>query len=135
MGAFFGYDQHELVNRRWFYARRVGPYLAFHQGGNTADWLAQLDASASRPVIPAVNKLLDRVPPDANYVAIQRSLQQLPRFVDWLASLEDRVHADLAAYLAQARQKADGRHDARRAQGPARGPAHARASLLAQPRA
>ncbi|MBE7501808.1 MAG: hypothetical protein HS113_16195 [Verrucomicrobiales bacterium] len=107
-GGLFGYDQHELVNRRWFFARHVGPFLVFHQGGNNADWLAQLDASASRPLTPAVGKLLDRLPPDVNYVAIQRSLQQLPQFVDWLASLEDRVHADLAAYLVQARQKADG---------------------------
>jgi hypothetical protein len=107
-GGLFGYDQHELVNRRWFYARRVDRYLAFHQGGESAHWLAQLEATPARNLTPAVTKLLDRLPPDVNYFEIHRSLQQLPGFVDWLASLEARIHADLAAYLEQARQKAEG---------------------------
>ncbi len=103
-GGLFGYDQHELVNRRWFYARQVNGYLVYHQGGSNADWLRSLDDAPEGELTPAVRKLLERTPGDVNQFEIHRTLQVLPAFVDWLAALENRIHADLEAYLVKARK-------------------------------
>lgn len=105
-GGLFGYDQHELVNRRWFFARQVDGYLVYHQGGTQPVWLRNLGSGQSHPLSPAVGKLLEQVPADANAFAIRRSLQVLPQLVDWLAALEARAHQDLEAYLNRARKAA-----------------------------
>jgi hypothetical protein len=111
-GGLFGYDQHELVNRRWFLARGVDGYLAVQQGGRSGAWLQQLDVARAQDVAPAVSRLLERLPSGVNSFAIRRSLQQLPGFVDWLAALEGRIHADLEAYLVEARKVTAGAADA-----------------------
>lgn len=102
-GGLFGYDQHELVNRRWFLARNLDGALVFQQGGTNTAWLRRLDAAPAAAVLPAVQGLLDRLPEGANAFTLRRSLQHLPAVVDWLAALEERVRADLEAYLAGAR--------------------------------
>lgn len=102
--GLFGYDQHELVNRRIFAAREADGYVVFHQHGEVTHWLASLDSHQPADLTPAVAKLVDRVPEGANWFAVSRSLYRLPLLVDWVAMLEDRVHADVQAYLAQAEQ-------------------------------
>ncbi|MFC1636960.1 hypothetical protein ACFL5Z_19220, partial [Planctomycetota bacterium] len=98
-GGIFGYDQHELVNRKVVYARRVGDYLVYHRGVQTSPWLAGLKSGQSGQIAPGVVDLLDRVPEGANYVSIQRVLQNLPRWVGWIGALESRLHADAQKYL------------------------------------
>ncbi|MHB9006861.1 MAG: hypothetical protein ACYDC1_07995 [Limisphaerales bacterium] len=105
-GGFFGYDQHELVNRRSYFARNVGGDLVFHRGVAKSDWLPGLDEARASEVTPAVARLVGRLPADVNSFEIHRSLQQVPQFVDWLAAIEDRLHADLQAYMTEARQVA-----------------------------
>ena len=102
--GLFGYDQHELINRRIFAARELDGYVVLHQHGETTQWLGGLDSHAARNLPPALAKLLDRVPEGANWFAVSRTLYRLPMLVDWVAMLEDRVHTDAQAYLAQAEQ-------------------------------
>jgi len=97
--GIFGYDQHELVNRKVVYARRVGNYLVYHRGAQASSWLAGLKPNQSREVAPGVVDLLDRVPEGANYVSVQRVLQNLPRWVSWIGALESRLDADAHKYL------------------------------------
>jgi hypothetical protein len=122
-GGLFGYDQHELVNRRWYFARNVDGCLAYHQGGRKADWLQALDTGRSQDVAPAVTRLIERLPAGVSSFGIHRSLQHLPGVVDWLASIEGRIHSDLEAYVAQARKTA----------GDAPSPEEARARLAKLP--
>lgn len=101
-GGIFGYDQHELVNRKVVWARQVGPYLIYHRGAKGSDWLRQVGPSSSRGVAPAVSQLLEQVPEGANQVTVHRVLVGLPKFVDWLGALETRAHADVQVYLGEA---------------------------------
>lgn len=110
-GGLFGYDQHELVNRKVVYARRVGNYLVYHRGVLPSPWLAQLTPRQSGTIAPGVVDLLDRVPEGANYVSVQRYLQHLPRCVGWIGDLESRLHADVAKYLEAAQEAVDSSND------------------------
>jgi hypothetical protein len=107
-GGWFGYDRHELINRRWFYARTVDDFLIYHQGGESPDWLRDIAAKTPSKLAPAVARLVDRLPPDVNHFEIHRTLQQLPALVDWLGLIENRIHVDLQAYLDKANETAAG---------------------------
>jgi len=110
-GGIFGYDQHELVNRKVVWARQVGPYLVYHRGAKGADWLRDLGPSSRREIVPGVTRMLNQVPAGANYVAVHRVLVGLPEFVDWLGALESRAHADVDAYLKEAQALLDASAD------------------------
>jgi hypothetical protein len=105
--GLFGYDQHELVNRKVVHARRLGDYLVYHRGAKGSPWLAELTSGSSGQVAPGVAALLDRVPEGANYVSIQRYLQRLPLYLGWVDALESRLHADVRAYLKKAQAAVD----------------------------
>lgn len=102
--GFFGYDQHEFVNRKFYLAREMDNYLVFHQGASDSSWLAELDQREELETPPAISKLLDRVPQGANLIQIRRTLHRLPEYVEWLSGLEDLIHRELRNYLEQARQ-------------------------------
>ncbi len=109
--GLFGYDQHELVNRKVVYGRHVGDYLVYHRGAQVSSWLPKLRASQSHAIAPGVVDLLDRVPEGANYVSVQRLLQHLPRCVNWIGVLEARLHADAQEYLQAAQAVVDSSND------------------------
>jgi len=101
-GGIFGYDQHELINRRIFAARAVNGYVVYHQGARNVSWLAKLEPPQDAALSPAVERLLERLPEGVNSFHIQRVLSQLPGAIDWLSSLENLAHADILEYLANA---------------------------------
>ncbi|MCP4261165.1 MAG: hypothetical protein GY774_27210 [Planctomycetes bacterium] len=109
--GFFRYDQHALVNRKVVHARRVGDYLVYHRGAQASSWLAGLESSQSDGIAPGVVDLLDQVPEGANYVSIQRVLQDLPQWVEWIGALESRLHADVHKYLEKAQAAVDNSND------------------------
>ncbi len=109
--GLFGYDQHELVNRKVVHARRLGDYLVYHRGAKGSSWLAGLTSGSSGQVAPGVAALLDRVPEGANYVSVQRYLQRLPHCLGWIDALESRLHADVRAYLKKAQAAVDSSAD------------------------
>jgi hypothetical protein len=105
--GLFGYDQHELVNRKVVHARRMGDYLVYYRGVQVSPWLSGLKASRSRDIAPGVAHLLNRVPDGAGTVSVQRILQGLPECVGWMADLESRLYADVNSYLARAQAAVD----------------------------
>jgi hypothetical protein len=109
--GFFGYDQHELVNRKIVYARRVGDYLIYHRGAQPSSWLAGLDPNQADSIAPGVVALLARVPEGANYVSVCRVLQDLPSWVEDIGSLETRLHMDAQKYLEKAQAAVDSSSD------------------------
>ncbi len=106
-GGIFGYDQHELVNRKVVYARSVGDYLVYHHGVTPSRWLSGLQARQSGKLAPGVASLLDRVPEGANFICVQRWLQDLPQCIDWVGQVESRLHADATKYLTEAQAAVD----------------------------
>jgi len=109
--GIFGYDQHELVNRKVVNARRVGDYLVYHRGAQASSWLAGLEPGQSGRIAPGVIDLLDQVPEGANYVSVQRVLQDLPQWVGWIGAMESRLHADAHKYLEKAQAAVDSSND------------------------
>ena len=109
--GLFGYDQHELVNRKVVHARRLGDYLVYHRGAKGSPWLAGLTSDSSGQIATGVVDLLDRVPEGANHVSVQRYLQRLPQFMGWVDDLESRLHADVLAYLKKAQAAVDSSSD------------------------
>lgn len=103
-GGWFGFDQHELVSRRIYHARRVGEWLVYHRGLADPEWLAGLQPPAELQPSPAVVRLLEHVPDGANRLVLFRCLHRLPGAVDWLARLEARLHKDADLYLAEVRR-------------------------------
>lgn len=102
--GFFGYDQHEFVNRKLYLARELDNYLVFHQNARNPDWLANLDQRDKSEVPPAISRLLDRIPEEATSIHIGRTIHRLPQYVEWLSGLEDLIHRELKNYLDQAGQ-------------------------------
>jgi hypothetical protein len=100
--GLFGYDQHELINRRIYLAREVDGYLVSHRGNGNPMWLTHFPERAHKELTPALAKILDRVPSGANFISVHRGLQQLPAFAQWLNDLENLAHTDLDTYLAEA---------------------------------
>lgn len=107
-GGIFGYDQHELINRRIFAARAVNGYVVYHQGARNVSWLAKLEPPQDGPLSPAVERLIARLPEGVSSFHIQRVLSQLPGVIDWLGSLENLAHADILEYLANAEKVVKG---------------------------
>ncbi len=105
--GFFGYDQHELVNRKVVYARQVDDYLIYHRGPKSSAWLADVEASNHPGMAPGVARMLERVPEGANYVSLQRCLVDLPQWVGWFEKLESRLYADAETYLEEAQAMVD----------------------------
>jgi hypothetical protein len=102
--GWFGYDQHEFINRRTYLAREIDGYLVFHQGSRNPVWLSHFPARAHKELTPALAKILERVPSGANFISVHRGLQRLPALVQWLNDLENLAHGELNAYLAKATQ-------------------------------
>lgn len=102
--GFFGYDQHEFINRKIYLAREVDGSLVFYHGGHNANWLANLHLDQNTELSPALAKLMDRVPEGTHYLRIHRVLNRLPRVIDWASSLEGLAHTELDNYLAKANE-------------------------------
>ncbi|MCL4181375.1 MAG: hypothetical protein KJ072_27010 [Verrucomicrobia bacterium] len=110
-GGLFGYDQHELVNRKIVWARQLDHYLVFHRGATASPWLANLDQARPRGIAPGVNRLLDRVPNGSSDIRVNRVLAGLPDLIDWVDALERRLHRDAADYVTHAQQTLDNAPD------------------------
>jgi hypothetical protein len=110
-GGIFGFDQHELVNRKVVWARVVGDYVVYHRGVRGSDWLRGLHGEATPRLAGGVTRLLDRVPEGATRVSVQRVLVGLPALVDWMGELEARAHTDVEVYLREAQELASSAAD------------------------
>lgn len=105
--GLFGYSQHEFINRRIYLGRTVGDYLYLQQEGAGNDWLRQADEKKLTPPPEAVKKLLAQAPNQVNTVVIVRTLHLLLDLATVLTQFEDVAHAEIDAYLAQAKKVLD----------------------------
>jgi hypothetical protein len=105
-GGFFGFNQHELISRRFYYSRPVGDYFVFHQASRNPDWISRLAPHADCALQPAVAKLLERLPGDVSFLRIDRNLRNAPGLVTCLVDLEGLIHKDVQSYLKAARELA-----------------------------
>lgn len=99
--GFFGYTQHELINRQALRYRTVDGFT-FLYPETPGTQPPALGGGAATPLSPAIAKLLNRAPAGVNSLDMARHLQRLRDVVEFLGKVEDLAHKELAAYLANA---------------------------------
>ena len=97
-GGVLGYDEHELINRRYLYSKQVGDYL-FIKKSTPGKWLQSTNELKRSPLSPAIMTLLEQVPDNASYVEVSRSLQDIGVILHGLANLENNLHVEVDTYL------------------------------------
>jgi hypothetical protein len=101
--GFFGYSQHELINRQIMYSVKHGDYLFMHDSIGTADtWLNGIDALPVSPVAPAITRMFELAPKDATSLQFVRVMNEVAVGVKQLQELEDVARVELDGYLAKA---------------------------------
>ena len=109
--GFFGYNQHEFINRKIFLAKVVGDYLVFHQAAGEPGWIQDLEPSHRSAEPYALQHLLKRLPRDVNYFTAHRGIGHLVELVDWLEDAEGLLHRDITHYLSEVREVTSGISD------------------------
>ena len=105
--GLFGYNQHEFINRKIYFARPTHDYLVYHQASADAAWLNGLDKQSAAPRQSALSHLIERVPSDANFFTAFRGLDQIVKAIHWIQDAESLVHRDIKSYLDKVHQAAD----------------------------
>ncbi len=99
--GFFGYNQHELINRKILLAKNSDGFLVYHQAAQDDQWLTGMDSMKKQSMSPAMEKLLNQLPAGVNSICLNRVLQEFPKALKWLEGLEGLIHKDFERYLKQ----------------------------------
>jgi hypothetical protein len=100
--GFFGYSQHEWINRQIIYSVKQGDYLFMHNSRGSEDtFLNGIDKLPVEPLAPAVGKLLALAPKDSSAIRTVRALNMLARALENLTKFENVARAELDGYLAK----------------------------------
>ncbi len=100
--GFFGYDEHELVNRRFVLYRERDDHLFIERGARDPRWLNGDDFDTATPVRESLLKLVDRAPAQVNQLQLLTSDSVIPELLALVASAEKAAHEGLDHYLAMA---------------------------------
>ena len=104
--GMLGYQQHELVNRKIQYYKKLGKHTLAVEGLEQSQAQALLGA-APAPAPGAILRMLDQLPPEVNAVHMARSLQGIMSVLDFFNNFEEAAHRDLTGYLAKVKQILD----------------------------
>ena len=105
--GFFGYQQHELINRKILFHQKQAGYELLYNGGVDDALLKTLLDPAAHPVPSATLKFFDQAPAGANTVSLFRSLYFVPELLDLLSGVEDVMHREIDDFLTKAQQLVD----------------------------
>lgn len=96
--GWFGYNEHELINRYFTLYRDRDDHILLWPGGNLVDLFSGLEP---QPTPPAVDSLIDHssLPNQVQQLEISRNIHHFVNFVDFVDSLEELVHRELSTYL------------------------------------
>ncbi len=99
--GLFGYNEHELINRRFTLAHNLDEYTLLYPGGRDPSVLVDFPP---QPMPVAIVRLLAKanVPRGTHNLEVLRFLHLANDAVDMLVSLETLIHRDLGSYLAKA---------------------------------
>ena len=105
--GFFGYQQHELINRRIMFHKKQAAYELLYDAEGEAARIAALLHENAHVVPGAVNKLLDQAPSGTNALSLFRTLQLVPVILDMLNGVEELSHRELDDFLMKAQAIVD----------------------------
>ncbi len=109
--GLFGFNEHELINRRFTLYREAGDYLYLHEGGRDPAKLMALVGAAPGKLPSALMRVLDAMPGEVRSVQAVRTLHLLNDIVDALEDFETLAFNELEAYLAEAQRIVDNAAD------------------------
>jgi hypothetical protein len=97
--GLFGFNEHELVNRKRYAARKVGNHLVFHKSSDDGEWLQQFDWQSNHKPGRSRSMLVGMVPDGSYSISFLKLSGILPAAIHGLAGLEDLAHRDIHQYL------------------------------------
>lgn len=106
--GFFGYQQHELINRQFTLMRHFPNQTVLWRGGMSPSLLVKLQPKDA--VAPAIDRLISnsRMPETIRHVEVTRMAGTAVALVDWLAELETLIHDEMETYLQRSQKIVDG---------------------------
>ena len=108
--GFFGYNEHELINRHFTLYRNQADHTLLWPGGNDAERFLSFKP---QPEAPAINRLFDNadLPEDVQQIEVLRNIHGVVGFVDAVEDIETLLHKEMSAYLAQVQKIGAGAND------------------------
>ncbi len=97
--GIFGFNQHELISRRFLFTTEIGPYTVLHDGAANHKRLATLKQSQTHTLDPILDQVIDGLPEGTRYFEYARTLQNLPKILAFAGELEDLIHRDVTRYV------------------------------------
>jgi len=103
--GFFGYQQHELINRRIMFYNKLAEYDIVYDA--VADEAQMENLLSMHPVPQAAAKLLELAPEGTNGLSLFRTLHFLSDLLNILNGVEDLIHHELDSFLAKTQEIID----------------------------
>lgn len=99
--GFFGYQQHELVNRKIMFQKSLPDYEMLYDANADLSRLEALLNAEQAPVPASVSKLLEQIPANATKVSVFRTLYLVEDLLRALTDTEALIHREMDTFLAE----------------------------------
>ena len=105
--GFFGYQQHELINRRIMFHKTLEDYELLYYAADEVPRIKDELASETQPVPGATLKLLDQAPTGTNALSVFRTLHFVSKILDVLTEVEALIHREMETFMLEAQKIVD----------------------------
>ena len=105
--GYFGYQQHELVNRKILFQKTLPDYEVLYDANADMDYLETLFNAEETPAPAAVTTLLDQIPADASAFSLLRTLYLIEDLLRVTTEVETLLHIELDDFLAEVQKIVD----------------------------
>ncbi|GAK60448.1 type II secretion system protein G [Candidatus Vecturithrix granuli] len=105
--GYFGYQQHELVNRKILFQKTLPEYEVLYEANADMTYLETLFNAEEIPVPAAVETLLDQVPADASALSLFRTLYFVEDLLRVMTEVEILLHRELDDFLIEVQKIVD----------------------------
>ena len=100
--GLFGFNQHELIHRKVYLARKIDNHLVYHQDSGSQEWLENFEWQSGSRMPGSARALLNIVPEGSHSISFIKLNDTLPTAIHALSSMEALAHRDMHAYLQKA---------------------------------
>lgn len=97
--GLFGFNEHELIHRKIYLARKVDPFLVYHQDSGDHTWLEDFEWKTNARLPKSTKTLLSMIPQGAHDIQFLKINGALPDLIHGLADFESLAHRDIQTYL------------------------------------
>ncbi len=105
--GFFGYQEHELINRRILFHTQKGDYEVLYPAGADTGLMHSMIDAPSHPVPEAVGKLLDYAPEGTIGISQFRVLYLVENLLNLMTGMEQVMRRELETFLEDVQELVD----------------------------